>query len=116
MIGDQAMGQVYVPSEWKPHPRFAGVFVKPLVTCEANPGLAVNLVRLAPGGEITPHVHPDSTETFYILKGSGVSWVDGDPIELAPGVCAYAPPAITHSVCNTGEVDLEALSMFNPPV
>jgi len=109
------MGQVFTPSEWKPHPRFGGVFLKPLVTREVNSGLAVNLVRLAPGGEITPHVHSDSTETFYILKGCGVSWIDGEPIELAPGVCAFAPPAVTHSVCNTGEADLEALSIFNPP-
>ncbi len=81
-----------------------------------NPDLTLNLVRLAPGGEITPHTHDTSTETFYILAGRGVSWVGAEQFELVPGVCGYAPPGVRHSVCNTGDADLEALSIFNPPV
>lgn len=109
------MGAVTIPDDWKPHPRFARVSVKPLVTGDMNPGLTLNLVRIAPGGEITPHIHPDSTETFYILQGHGMSWIGDEELVLAPGVCAYAPPQVTHSVCNTGDSELEAISIFNPP-
>ena len=110
------MGAVNPSTDWKPHPRYARVSVKALVTAEMNPGIAVNLVRVAPGGEITPHVHSDATETFYILKGRGVSWIGNEQWELEPGVCAFAPPQVTHSVCNTGDVELEAISIFNPPL
>lgn len=109
------MGLVHAPADWKPHPRFSNVFVKALVTGEMNPALTVNLVRIAPGGEITPHVHPNSTETFFILKGSGRSRVGNEEFALEPGMCAYAPPQVTHSVCNTGTTEVEAISIFNPP-
>ncbi len=110
------MGMANSASEWKPHPRFARVFLKTLVTHEMNPGLTMNLIRVAPGGEITPHIHDESTETFYILSGRGLSLIGGEQLELAPGVCGYAPPGVTHSVCNVGDVDLEAISVFNPPI
>lgn len=110
------MGEVKTPTEWKPHPRFAHVSLKSLITGEMNPGLSLNLVRIAPGGEITPHVHSDSTETFVIIKGRGISWIGSEQVALEPGVCAYAPPQVMHSVCNTGDGDIEAISIFNPPV
>lgn len=110
------MAQVTIPDAWKPHPRFREVFLKSLVTGADNPGLAVNLIRLAPGSEIVSHTHADATETFYILKGQGIAWIDGAFFELAPGVCGFAPPSVTHSVCNTGAGDLEALAIFNPPI
>lgn len=110
------MGAVDTTFDWRPHPRFARVFLKPLIKSDVNAGLNLNLVRVAPGGEITPHIHQDSTETFYILTGRGISRIGGEEIQLTPGVCAYAPPAVTHSVCNTGDTDLEAISIFNPPL
>jgi mannose-6-phosphate isomerase-like protein (cupin superfamily) len=110
------MGTVNPPTEWQPHPRFPHVSLKPLVTGDMNPGLGVNLVRIAPGGEIAPHIHPHSTETFFILKGRGISRIGNEEIMLEPGVCAYAPPQVTHAVCNTGEGEIEAISIFNPPL
>ena len=80
-----------------------------------NAGLSVNLVRIAPGGEIAPHTHADATETFYILKGHGISRIGREEIALEPGTCAYAPPQVIHGVCNTGDADMEAISIFNPP-
>ncbi len=109
------MGAIYPPAEWKAHPRFERVSLKALVTAETNPGIAVNLVRIAPGGEIAPHTHSDATETFYILKGRGLSSIGDEQFALEPGVCGCAPPHVTHSVCNTGDTELEALSIFNPP-
>ncbi len=110
------MGEVYQPAEWKPHPRFACVFLKSLVTSEMNPDLTLSLVRLEPGSEIPPHTHPQSTETTYILTGRGMCWIGTEEFELEPGVCSYAPPGVTHSVCNTSNSVLEAISVFNPPL
>jgi mannose-6-phosphate isomerase-like protein (cupin superfamily) len=110
------MGAVNPTGDWKPHPRFARVFLKPLVTREMNPGITVNLVRVAPGGEITSHTHDASTETFYVLAGRGVCRVGDEEFALETGVCGYAPPGITHTVRNIGDADLEAISIFNPPL
>lgn len=102
--------------DWSPHPRYARVFLKKLVTTQMNPGLNVNLVRVAPAGEISPHIHDASTETFYVLAGCGMCRIGDKEILLEPGVCAYAPPAVLHSVHNTGDDYLEAISVFNPPI
>jgi mannose-6-phosphate isomerase-like protein (cupin superfamily) len=109
------MGAVDTLQDWKPHPRFPRVFLKPLVTREMTPGLTVNLVRVAPGGEIAPHVHADSTETFYVLAGRGICCIGDEECTLEPGACGFAPPGVSHAVRNIGDVDLEAISIFNPP-
>lgn len=103
-------------NDWKPHPRFAGVFLKPLITREMNPGLTLNLVRVAPGGVLATHTHESSTETFFILRGRGVCCIGEAEFALEPGVCGYAPPGTLHSVRNTGAEELEALAIFNPPL
>jgi len=103
-------------NDWKPHPRSTGVFLKPLITREMNPGLTLNLVRVAPGDAIAPHTHKASTETFFILRGRGVCCIGEAEFALEPGVCGYAPPGTLHSVRNTGAEELEALAIFNPPL
>ncbi|MBI5029193.1 MAG: cupin domain-containing protein [Chloroflexi bacterium] len=110
------MGKVDCPAEWKPHPHFPRVFLKPLITSEINPELTLSLVRLEPGGEIPPHTHAQSTETVYVLSGRGMCRIGSEEFNLEPGVCCYAPPDMTHLVCNTGDSVLEAISIFNPPL
>lgn len=110
------MGAIDTSGDWTPHPRVARVWIKQLVTREMNPGLTVNLVRVPPGAEITLHTHDGSTETFYILAGRGVCRIGAEEFALAPGVCAHAPPGIPHTVRSTGDTELEALAIFNPPV
>jgi quercetin dioxygenase-like cupin family protein len=58
--------------DWAPHPKFAGVEAKVLIPGAVNPSLNVNHVRLEPGRQIALHTHEVSSETFYILSGTGV--------------------------------------------
>ncbi|MDP3098105.1 MAG: cupin domain-containing protein [Syntrophales bacterium] len=102
--------------EWKPHPRFAGAFVLPLIAAAHNPGLTVSLVRLMPGAALPVHVHQNSIETFYVLRGIGVCRVGESECKIKPGWLGYAPPVIEHSIRNTGDEPLEAISIFNPPL
>jgi hypothetical protein len=44
--------------EWRPHPRFEGAFVKPLITPEMNPGLTLSRVKLLLAGQLPPHIIP----------------------------------------------------------
>ncbi len=102
--------------DYQPHPRNARVALKAIVTREMNPGLSLNLVRVAPGDALAPHIHEASTETFYILRGRGVCRIGDEEFELAPGICGCAPSGVLHSLCNTGAEELEALAIFNPPL
>ncbi len=102
--------------EWHPHPRFAGAFVKPLITSEMNPGLTLSRVKLLPGGELPPHTHETATETFYVLSGEAQCRIGDEEIALKAGQGGYAPPGISHTVRNTGPEELHAISIFNPPL
>ncbi len=102
--------------DWMPHPRFDGVRMKTLITREMNPGMTLHRILLAPGGVIPAHTHEASTETFYVLRGRGACRIGAEEFALEPGSSNYAPPRIVHSVCNTGDQELEVLAIFNPPL
>jgi uncharacterized cupin superfamily protein len=51
-------------------------------------GVGVNRVRVAPGKLPTPpHSHGASEEVYYVLRGSGLAWQDGDVHEIRPRDC-----------------------------
>ena len=48
----------------------------------------VTRIELAPGEMPTPaHVHGEAEEIFYVLAGSGLTWLDGKAYELRAGDC-----------------------------
>jgi mannose-6-phosphate isomerase-like protein (cupin superfamily) len=57
----------------------------------------VNLFRLPPDVEGREHDHADSNqeEVYFVLAGSGVMRVDGDEVELRPGLFVRVDPAAT---------------------
>lgn len=52
------------------------------------------------------HTHDDSSETVYILSGSGKMIYDGEEEVLTAGDVSYCPKGHTHSLVNTGEEPL----------
>lgn len=47
-----------------------------------------NRIELAPGEMPTPaHVHGEAEEIFYVLGGSGLTWLDGKAYEIRAGDC-----------------------------
>ncbi|MEM0981151.1 MAG: cupin domain-containing protein [Cyanobacteria bacterium P01_H01_bin.58] len=48
------------------------------------------------------HAHEDMHEVFFVQSGRGTMTIDGEPHELAPGVCIAVAPGETHEVANTG--------------
>lgn len=76
---------------------------------EAQTGPYLLRVRLAPGGVIPPHVHPDSRITT-VLSGTlsvifGTSPDEGTPVALPPGGVYVAPAGVCHTLrARDGEV------------
>jgi mannose-6-phosphate isomerase-like protein (cupin superfamily) len=101
--------------DWALHPRFAGVMAKVLIPGAANPSLNVNRVRLDPECEIPLHVHEASSETFYVLSGTGVCTIGDEEIDFEPGYGFYAAPGFPHGVRNIGLEPIELIAIFAPP-
>ena len=48
----------------------------------------VQRIELAPGEMPTPpHVHGEAEEIFYVVRGSGLTWMDGRAFEIREGDC-----------------------------
>jgi mannose-6-phosphate isomerase-like protein (cupin superfamily) len=101
--------------EWRMHPTFAGVMTKVLIGDDLNGAFSTHLVRLEPAAAIDSHVHQGTVETIFVVYGTGVCIMDGQPQPFIPGSCAFAPADVTHSIRNTGTAPMELLCTFAPP-
>lgn len=72
----------------------------------ADTGEAFLLVEeLARRGKVTPlHAHPEEDETFYILEGQVLLYLDGREKSLSAGAFVSVPRGVPHAYLVTSEV------------
>jgi len=98
----------------KPHPAFAGVFLRCLVPGRETGGtLSVHLVRVEPGGRLDAHVHEGQWEVHRVAAGNGVAVIDGRETAYGPGVTALIPMGARH-VVQAGPDGLTVVATFAP--
>ncbi|MDO9325123.1 MAG: cupin domain-containing protein [Methanoregula sp.] len=111
-----AHGQT-IPAEslpWNPHPKFAGVSLKHLVTGKDTGGrLSLHHVRVDPGCAIGDHTHAGQVEIHDVLAGSGTCTLEGRVIPYAPGIVGVMPADQVHRV-EAGTAGLLLLATFSP--
>jgi quercetin dioxygenase-like cupin family protein len=101
---------------WNPHPKFAGVALKHLVTGKATGGrLSLHLVRVDPGCAIGDHTHAGQVEIHDVISGEGTCTVAGKEIRYVPGVMGIMPADTVHRVV-AGEQGILLLATFCPPL
>jgi len=84
---------------WNPHPRFAGVALRHLVTgADTGGALSAHLVRIEAGAELSSHVHEGSLELHEVVRGLGVCTLGRRKVVYQPGVCGLIPAGVAHSV------------------
>lgn len=68
--------------------------------------IQVGLISMKRGTGARPHTHPNE-QWIYILKGKGMSSVDGQPERLVgPGTLIYLPANIVHYIHALPEEDM----------
>jgi quercetin dioxygenase-like cupin family protein len=101
---------------WNPHPKFAGVALKHLVTGKDTGGrLSLHHVRVDPGCAIGNHTHAGQAEIHDVISGKGTCTVAGKEIRYAPGVMGIMPADTIHRV-DAGAEGLLPLATFCPPL
>jgi quercetin dioxygenase-like cupin family protein len=63
--------------------------------------LGFGLCRLEQGG-VDSHLH-SFEESFFVLAGEPVLYLDGQGIRLSPGACGVVPVGVRHAWANEGE-------------
>ncbi|MGI5880514.1 MAG: cupin domain-containing protein [Syntrophomonadaceae bacterium] len=96
------------------HPKEEGVFLKHCFNSSDNDRLNNLEVTILPGFHISPHVHADSTEFYYVVSGTGEFLVDGEWRSIKKGDALKAPMAMEHGLKNTGSELLMVFSTFSP--
>jgi mannose-6-phosphate isomerase-like protein (cupin superfamily) len=117
----QPKGDVAVRQEgeargyWQPVPAngYAEVILAPDMIRSAQP-FSMGRQLLPPGGRVRLHAHDRGEEVFYVLSGSGVAEIDGQPNRLAPGTTLYFGHNRQHTIFNDGDADLQWLWFFLP--
>lgn len=63
------------------------------------------------GASIGHHTHSTSYELNFVISGTGIATCDGAEEILAEGKCHYCPKGSSHSILNTGAMDLILLTV-----
>jgi quercetin dioxygenase-like cupin family protein len=101
---------------WNPHPKFAGVSLRHLVTGSDTGGrLSLHHVRVDPGCAIGDHAHAGMVEIHDVISGEGTCVVDGERLQYLPGIMGIMPADTVHRL-EAGDRGLLLLATFSPPL
>lgn len=67
-----------------------------------------------PGGGPPIHIHSDADETFVILSGDVVFWVNGTEIAKGPGEAVFVPRGAEHTFQVVGTLPARMLAVLSP--
>ncbi len=101
--------------EWQPHPQVAGLKIIEMLSRRNDQAeLTCALVKTKVGVVTDRHVHENSEDIFYIIRGKGKLFLEnvGDVI-LEPGVFVRIPPNTLHGLYDVEE-ELLALDIWFP--
>ena len=100
---------------WEPHPQLANAKVAYLLSNrDEKADLTCLLVHLPVGMQVKKHVHENSDDIIYVVKGKGKMWIEniGD-VPLVEGAFIRIPKGIRHQPHDIEE-DLIAYDVFYP--
>jgi len=72
------------------------------------------VVRSTEGFVLKSHIHKTHSETVYVLKGIGQMLINDKWVDIKPGSLHFNPIGKVHSLRNTGNEPLVAISIFTP--
>ncbi len=109
--------KVVQPDEikWEPHPQLANAKVSYLLSNrDERADLTCLLVRLPAGTEVGKHIHENSDDIVYVVKGKGKMWIDmvGE-MPMVPGAFFRIPKGVLHQPRDIEE-DLLVYDVFYP--
>jgi mannose-6-phosphate isomerase-like protein (cupin superfamily) len=65
-------------------------------------------------GPVTPHVHSDKVDSFFILEGEIEFTIDDETVRAGPGCYVAAPPGVRHGFRNPGPGRARLLNVHAP--
>lgn len=108
--------KIKTTEEYANHPKDKGVYLKHFF-CSSDNDRVNNLeVKIEPGCQISPHVHENSNEFYYVVGGEGEFLINGQWTPVKMGYALKAPMGEEHGLRNKGEEPFILFSTFSPPI
>lgn len=84
--------------KWNPHPQFKGVEIGYLLSNRDDKvDLTCAMVHWKVGAEIPKHIHENSDDILYIIKGKAKIWIDGvGDVPVSAGSFVRIPKGVLH--------------------
>ncbi len=84
--------------QWEPHPQLKDVKVGYFLSHkEDKTDLTCFLVRSPKGSRIEKHVHKNSDDIIFVIKGKATLWIDGlGDLPMVPGSFFRIPKGVIH--------------------
>ena len=98
--------------ERKRMPEFKGGTGVTIARIYENETVRIMNGYLEKGSSIGLHRHEGTSETVYVLSGTGKMIYDGTEEPLEAGSCSYCPEGHEHSLVNTGEEMLHFIGVI----
>ena len=74
----------------------------------------ISLLRILPHNKFPRHIHPNSEDMIYILRGRAIFSIGEEEIEGSAGEVIVIPENTPHSAINNAEEDMEAIVIQAP--
>ena len=101
---------------FRDHPMFKGVEIAKLAGRDDDSPVGSSLLRIGKGMEIPVHVHDDSIDSIFCIKGSGEIFRDGKWQPLRQEDYCLVPAGEEHGVRNSSGEVLELFVIHCPPL
>ena len=85
------------------------------ILVDANHGaksLWVGHLEIAPGAQVTTHIHPDTEEAMVIVEGQLEAVLGDEVVNLGPGDTVLAPAGVKHGFINRSGAKAVSLASF----
>jgi quercetin dioxygenase-like cupin family protein len=109
--------KIVEPSEikWEPHPQLAKAQVAYFLSNkDENAGLTCLMVRLPVGTKVERHIHENSDDIIYVVKGKAKMWIDGiGDVPMVEGAFIRIPKGVLHQPRDIEE-DILVYDVFHP--
>ncbi len=84
-------------------------------SCDAETLFSLAHAYLKVGEKSLSHRLKNSSETYFILEGTGEITIEGETFSISKNDTAFVPPNAYQWVRNTGNVPLSFLCIVSPP-
>jgi quercetin dioxygenase-like cupin family protein len=102
-------------AKWEPHPQLKDVKVAHLLSNrDDNTDLTCLLVQVPKGSHVDKHIHENSDDIIFVIKGKATIWIDGmGDLPMVPGSFFRVPKGVLHHPHDIEE-DLVLFDVFYP--